>query len=414
MRRFSIVAFITLSGISTLLFSACEDPGFVGGNLLNEEADVVTNSIQPGSIEEVSRSAFTGNLRFMAMGHYNDPLYGEINSVAFLKPAINTSNVSTIGGEDTMQLRLVLDSRVYGDSTSTAEFEIYRVDEFWRGNEIRFGDQISFDESQVVGQFSVAESDTILVDLDKAWVSDYKDFLEMSDSNRDSLYRNNFFGLAIAAVSGSSKILFPRMRPSTEEENSDTEFVRFVVDNEDEEVERRYQTVLDWAMTLERLDTPESQNSDTGSFKVHNYLDSFLEIDLGLTEEKLSSKNLANVELVFYKDRETERNSLPPGHTRPGVNRARIHIINDERISDVIFNRSPGFISEEQTTDHSFRFDITDYANTVLFSTPPSGKLYLSVESINGLLFSTIFHTGEGLEEYKPKILVTSVKQTGN
>ncbi|MEX0994573.1 MAG: hypothetical protein WD599_03530, partial [Balneolaceae bacterium] len=319
------------------MLSACEDPGFVGGSLLEEEADIVTNSIQVGSIEEISDPSYTGKLRFMAMGQYDDPLFGEVNSVALIKPAINTSNLSTINDDDTMKLRLVLDSRVYGDSTSTADFAIYRVNEFWRGNEIRYGDQISFDESQKVGEFSAAQSDTILADLDDSWVAEYKNYLEMDAANRDSLYRNNFYGLAIAEITGSSKIVFPKMQPPSGQESSNTEYVRFVVDSEDDEVERRFQTVQDWGMTIQRSGDTETQNPTSGFYKVHNMLDSFLEIDLELTEQKLSSRNLANVELILYRDRETLANSLPPGHTRPAVSRARILIIDGDRRSDAIF-----------------------------------------------------------------------------
>lgn len=412
-RRFTIVSFVALLGISILLLSACEDLGFVGGNLQGDETEIVTDSIQVGSLNVVGDQAYTGKLRFLALGHYDDQLFGELNSVGLIKPSIDTGNIDAIGDDDTMSLRLVLDSRVYGDSTAVADFEIYRVNEFWRGNEIRFGDQISFDTSQKVGEFSVAQSDTILVDLDESWVAEYKEFLEMSESNRDSLYRNNFHGLAIAAVSGSSKVIFPSMQPLSDEESSDTEHVRFVVNNEDEEP--RYQTVLEWGSMVQRTDESDGDGQSTSSgLKVHNTLDSFLEVDLDLTEEKLSSRNLANVELVLYQDQEKKLNSLPPGHVRPPISRARIHVIDEEPISDAIFNSSPTFVSQEQTSDNSIRFDITDYANIVLFSTLPEGKLYLSIESINGIFFSTIFHSNESMENFRPKIIVTSAKRTGN
>lgn len=412
-RTISIVAL----AVFTITAAGCEEPGSIGGGFLDDDAGLETRTISVGSIEEYSTNAYTGRLRYMAMGSYDDPLFGEFTSVAIIKPSISTANFDAIEEGDSFKLRLVFSSTVYGDSTSASGFDVYRVSENWRGNELRFGDTLPYDETQKIGEFSVAGTETVEIELDDSWVADYNEYLTSDDEDREVRYRDEFPGLAIVPSGGSSKVLFANVLPASGEDDSDLEFVRFILDreeddedengeNDEEDDSRLYQTLRDWGGAETRLASGVEQDGHI----LHNKLDKMIRLEPELNEERLGSKNLANVQLVFYKDRTLLEATLPGGHTRPEVARARIHRIDSGNINDWIFSRTPDLIADLETSDDSFRFDITNYANSVLFDTPRAGQFYLSIETVNGLVFSTVLFDETAPEEQRPKIIITSVK----
>jgi hypothetical protein len=427
--------FIAACAAFTIIAIGCENPGNVGGSFLDEEANLETRTIAPGSFEGYSTDAFTGRLRYMAIGHYDDLLFGEFQSIGIIKPDIDTTAIgSSISEEDTFKLRLVFSETVYGDTMSTANFEIYRASNYWRGNELRFGQSISYDETQLVGEFSVEGTETVEVDLDRSWVEEYNEFLSSEADDRTSRYRDNFPGLVIVPADENTKVLFAKIRPASGEEDSDLEYVRFVRengavngdnngengneengngdndndngDNGEEEDPRQFQRVFDWGALKDRSSPAENPEGSV----IHNTLDQMAVIKPELDDNRIGSKNLANVQLILYKDRSRLDATLPDGHNRPAVTRARIHLIESGSVSDHIFSQSPDLVSELNTTDDTFRFNLTDYTNTVLFSTPRAGDFYLSVETINGLTFSTFLYDRDAPEDVRPKILITSVK----
>ncbi len=400
---------LVVLAVFTVLAASCEEPGNLGSGFLDDEANLETRTISINSIDEYSTNAYTGGLRYMALGSYDDLLFGEFTSIALIKPSISTSAFEAIEEDDSFKLRLVFSSTVYGDSTSTASFDIYRVSENWRDNQLRFGDVLPYDETQKVGEFSVSGTETVEIELDDLWVDDYNQYLTSDDENREIIYRDEFPGLAIVPANGTSKVLFANILPVSGEDDSNLEFVRFILDPEDSENgddSRLYQTLRDWGSAETRLEPAVEQ----GGFVLHNTLDKMIRFDTELNEQRLGSRNLVNVQLVYYNDRSLLEETLPGGHTRPEVSHARIHRIDSENVNDWIFSRNPDLIAELDTTDDSFRFDITNYANSVLFDTPGPGQFYLSIETINGLVFSTVLFDETAPEDQRPKILITSVK----
>jgi hypothetical protein len=424
--KYSLIAAIAAF---TILVTGCEDPGNLGSRFLDDDANLETRTISPGTIETYEGNSYTGRLRHMAIGRYDDPLFGEFTSAALIKPSILTAEIGTsISPDDTFKLRLVFSSTVYGDSLSTANFDIYRATDIWRGNEIRFDHQVSYDETQKVGEFSVDGTETVEVELDQSWVQEYNEFLSYEGDNRNANYRDNFPGLIIVPAEDNQKVLFARVRPASDEDDSNLNFVRFVLESEEdpdendngngdndenendngeeEEDPRSFQTVLDWAALNSRA-APEEQPE---GITIHNTLDKLISLDPELSTERLGSKNLANAQLVLHQDQELLDASLPDHHTRPEISFARIHLIDTQNVSDYIFSNSPNLVSELNTEDYSYRFDLTTYANSVLFSTAPVGKFYITVESINGLIFSSLLFDENAPEDLRPKINITSVK----
>jgi hypothetical protein len=423
-QRLRTYLFIAAIAAFTILSTGCEEPGNVGGRFLDDDANLETNSIAPESIEGYSSNTYTGRLRLMAIGQYDDMLFGEFKSTGIIKPAIDTTGIGTsITEEQTLKLRLVFSPVVYGDTLSTADFDLYRATEIWRGNELRFNQTIPYDETQKVGEFSVTGRETVEVELDHGWVEEYNEFLSYEEDDRNNYYRDNFPGLVIVPAESNNKVLFAKLRPASDEEDDDLDFVRFVLEDggeenggdngeengEDEETEedpRTFQRIQDWGSLQSRAE-PAGQPE---GIIVHNTLDQFGVMEPGINADRLGSKNLANVQLVFYQDQSQLEGSLPEGHSRPEVSLARIHVIDTGSIGDMIFSQSPNFISQLDPDDNSYRFDLSNYANSVLFSTPITGRFYIAVESINGLVFSTLLFNENAPEELRPRILITSVK----
>ncbi|MEX2602086.1 MAG: hypothetical protein WD355_10585 [Balneolaceae bacterium] len=400
-----------------LIFAGCEDYGLVGEKIFDEDVELETYTIPVGEIGTVEDTGYMGNLPFMSIGHYNDQEFGEVRAVGLIRPrrTWDIGDIDTIEEGDRVRLRLNFNTEMYGDPDSETDFELYRISEGWRGNQILTGDEISYDTSQIIGGFSVggsgSESDSVLIELHPDWIAEYNGYLQMPGSNQDSLdniYRNEFHGLAIVPVSGDSKIVFSNMLPIGDQENNETDFARLVVDNEDPEIGRRTIPLYDWGTGLTRT-SPE--NAQVEGLPLHNTLESYIEIDLGLTTESFRGRNIVNVELVLFQDQDGLEMSLPAGHERLSISQSRIHLIDESRVKrDFIFNRSPSFIAVRDSVDNGFRFNITSYANSVIHSTPPDGKLYLSVQSMNGLLHSTKIQSQSAPEARQPKIIVTSIK----
>jgi hypothetical protein len=432
--------FIAAVAAFTIFVTGCEDPGNLGSGFLDDDANLETRTISPGTLETYEGNSYTGRLRHMAIGRYDDPLFGEFTSAALIKPSILTSEIGTsISPDDSFKLRLVFSSDVYGDSLSTANFDIYRATEVWRGNEIRFNNQISYDETLKVGEFSVEGTETVEVELDQSWVEEYNEYLSFEGDNRNTNYRDNFPGLVIVPAEDNEKVLFARVRPASGEDDSNLNFVRFVLEHaeepdeneeengengdngdngedenengngEDDEDPRAFQTILDWA-AMQSRSTP---NEQPDGIIIHNTLDQLISLDPELSAERIGSKNLANVQLIFYQDQDQLEASLPEHHSRPEISFARIHLIDTQNVSDYIFSNSPNLISELNSDDYSYRFDLTSYSNSVIFSSPGSGKFYITIESINGLVFSSLLFDENAPEDLRPKINITSVK-SGN
>jgi hypothetical protein len=400
-----------ITGLALVLtgffINSCEDGGVVGGKFVQDDANLTSSIVPVPPLSEVNSGTYSGRLGNVAIGRYTDPVFGTFESFAIMKPSLDLERVPLVETLDELELRIVFASQQWGDTTSTASFEVFEVDEIWRGNEFQLGDQVQFDTAKKLGEFSVTSVDTVIVELDKDWLLRYRDYLESQDVARDSLYRAEFFGLAIVPTADTdSRMLFPRMELTGSAQGTDFNQTRFVIQNLD--VGRRFQTALDWASVFTRVtEGPVISNS----LKTFSSLEKIIEFDLNLTEQDLISKNLANVELVLYENKTAPELELPVNHIRPEVFNARIHIINSGDSGEGIFSTSADFIANKDTTDNSFRFNLTNYANSILFGSPKQGKFYLSVQSVNGLIQSTLIHNGDSIESKRPKIVVTAIEQ---
>ncbi|MGM0506078.1 MAG: hypothetical protein ACQER4_02685 [Bacteroidota bacterium] len=402
-----------------LFITACEDPGGVGSDFLDSEGKLETRTLEVESLNEVQASAFSGNLPFMALGEVDDPLFGRYRSVGLIKPAIDTTSIgSDVTGEIPFQLRLVFSGSVYGDTLSSATFEVYRAADVWRGNEIKFEDDHPVDSAEMVGEFTVDGNETVEVDLSQTWREEFEAYLSNSEVDRDSTYREEFPGLAIVPAAGTEKMLFAVMESgsSSADDLDQTRFVRTPPedsdDSEEEEEEeeedpRQFLPPLDWGYVGER--DPAGQ-ADPQSLHLLSSLHSFGELETGLSSDVVDSRNLVHVQLVVNVNRQSLEANVPDHFSRPAVNQLQLHRVNSDRIGDWIFSREPDYVALYDEETDSYRFNITGHVRDLLFDEPNPGTFYMTAQSMNGVLFTIPLYNDQASDAgRRPRIVITSV-----
>lgn len=396
----------SLFAFAILLFVGCEEPGVVGGAFIDDEGNLVTNEFPVKEMTPISSVSYSGRLDVVPMGHYNDPLFGEITSVGLIRPDLNSITLNRIDSTETVALKLVFNGTEYGDTLSTAFFDVYEVAEPWRGKQLRYGDQISYDPTKKIGSFAIAQADTALLPMPEDWIFRYNGFISDTTTGTDSTYIFDMPGFAIVPdVSRSQKMVFLDLGTNASGV-VESETTRLF--SEDTTGTFQYQRMADWGAAVQR---EASVLQPTTSYKAMNTFEAFQKIDYEFTRESLVSLNLARVEMIFYEDTELLEGSLPGGHVRPAVTRANIHIVDDGDVGEEVFAGSPVFTTVKDTAINGFRFNLTSTANLFLFDTLQTHKYYLTVEANNGSFQQTVLHGPDSPNESKrPHIIVTAIE----
>lgn len=404
--RLSIAAFLLLI---IPLMMGCESPGSVGEGLGPDGSSVSSEEFSVENISSIDANTFSGRLSNSALGYVEDPVYGTLNAVAVLKPSISRADVDTLNEGDTMTLRLVFNTPVYGEEMSVSDFEIYEVSEPWRGNEIRYNQEAAIDFTSQVADFQVAEDDTVEVELSSEWVDKFSTYFNSTDANRDSVYVNEFYGLAIVPAETNSKVRFLRHTPQDEEDDPDvTEFRVYSTElnDEDEEVEVVNPISLrDWGSYSIRTD---EQDHNSG-YVLHN-IDQLMELNLDLPIEDLQAENIINASLVFSIDRSEEQ--MFSNIVRPEVETIRAHTFSStpsDLISE-IFISSPRFGADLNEDEDIFKVDVTQYVLNAAYGDADEGPLYFSVQTVNGIFYSVKLHDDTAPQGRQPRLIITSVE----
>jgi hypothetical protein len=402
----SIAQAASMFAFALLLFVGCEEPGVVGGAFIDDEGNLVTNEFPVKEMTPTSSLSYSGRLDVVPMGHYDDPLFGEITSVGLIRPDLNSITLNRIDSTETVALKLVFNGTEYGDTLSTAFFDVYEVAEPWRGKQLRYGDQISYDPTKKIGSFAIAQADTALIPMPEDWIFRYNGFISDTTTATDSTYIFDMPGFAIVPdVSRSQKMVFLDL--GTDASGVvESETTRLF--SEDTTGTFQYQRMADWGAAVQR---EASIFQPTTSYKAMNTFEAFQKIDYEFTRESLVSQNLARVEMIFYEDTELLEGSLPGSHVRPAVTRANIHIVDDGDVGEEVFAGSPVFTTVKDTSINGFRFNLTSTANLFLFDTLQTHKYYLTVETNNGSFQQTVLHGPDSPNESKrPHIIVTAIE----
>lgn len=377
--------------------SCKSESGPVGGSIV-PPSDVVYDTLLVNGFTAQALDGYSGKLTYFPIGSYDDALFGEYTSTAYLKPAITGFNLdTTLDAGYTMYLELVLDSAfVYGNKAADSEFTVYTVQESWRGNEFRLSDKPLYDTSNPVATFTVSDSDSMRIELSEDWKDAFNEIYSDTSATRDSTYLYEFNGLAVVPSGGSAKISFPDVNRSS-----------FILLNSAEE-DTATVGIGDWAYSMEHNNAPQFPNH----YLFENTLASFYKLDLSPALDTLTARNLIRAELVLYEDTEKlqDTGTLPAGHTRVKASEMAVYNGYTRDLEYDLFFSEPTARGAFDNITNSYRFNITPYVNTYIFSTPKTNDLYLDMRPAGGLLRNTLIFGDTAPDSLKPKLILLTAK----
>ncbi|MFH5832606.1 hypothetical protein ACG2F4_07005 [Halalkalibaculum sp. DA3122] len=395
------VLFLLLVVSCVTLLVGCDESGVVGGGFTDSDTTIKVDTLMVDGIETESYNFYSGNLTYFTPGQFSDPLFGDMKVTGLLRPQL-LSGSAEMAPDANMKLRLVFNQElVYGDTTQPAEYDIVELDQVWRGRAWKLHDEPGLSGNAPLASFTAEKEDSVDIPLSGSWVQSYRDYTQMEGANRDSLYRIEFPGLAL--VPKNSAKLLP----------VDAQASKFIIENPESdtlEVAPR-----DWANSLERTNVPDTPDN---TFKLHSTLEQVVSFDMDLTRENIGSVNLSKVELVLYEDTQRLENTMDqvsPTAGRGPISEARLQILDP---ADVPISLQTGSVLSNGSyneEDGSYRFNITSFTNSVLLDGLPSElKFYVSLETNNGIIRSSLIHNEQAPEAKRPKLIVTYVKNQEN
>lgn len=381
--------------VGTLI--SCEDTNTVGGGVV-EPTDVRIDTIEVSNFDELSGNMYSGgssgrgDIVNISMGSYDDPLFGNHETIAYIKPLLISKPALELNDSTKMNLLLTFNkNNAYGDTTSSVNYSLYKVTDLWRGRSVFSDDQIAFDQSELVGSFTYTGEDSVDVEIAESFFLDYASYVNNGDNNRDSLYNFEFFGLSIVPDQVSAQIIYPNVNDSNFEiskiESDDTTSIGF----------------REYAFTLTR-DNPPAFND---RFLFNNYLSNFYRLSFADQVENLSDINILNAELYLYEDSTQVQNSLPSNHVR---NRPSALEMKFDESQDLIFDTQFSLVDFSGIRDSSsivYKFNVTNYINEYVFGNPANDDLILNLNPAGGIFRSTLLFDTSSTTALKPKIILT-------
>lgn len=383
-----------------LFFNGCEDPGNVGSSFIDEPT-IKIDTLYLDDITTESLEAFSGNLATFNIGLYSDQIFGDVKATGLVKPSLY-QNASNINANDfTLSLEIQLDSTItYGDTTSQASFTLYEINTLWRGNAQFVNSTVTYDESSSIGSFTVGEEKRFSIELSDDWRDKYAGYLNNTDGNADSLYRYEFFGLAIVPDNSANKISVVDV--------VDSRFI--LVDAEDDTVS------LGMSSQGYFLERTNVNTSDPTVTHLYSTLERMMRISLPVEELEQNYKgtNLLAVDLVLHEVDQLLSASLPANHTRPTVNLLTANLREEsEQVYEYQIN-GPDFFANKNDEDPYYRANITTYLNNLFFGAENNNELLIGLSSGSGILRSTLIHNQYASQELRPKLIITTAVNEEN
>lgn len=395
----------------SLGLSSCENPGAVGSNLTNPESEVVIDTLTIDGVQALNPNSYSGELPFVSAGKYDDPVFGSMTAKGYLKPALPADSDSMHAGAK-MLLRVILDAnQIYGDTRTTQEFDIYEISELWRDRALMINDDLPVNMSEKVGSFSVeTDEDSLTVELSQNWVDRYYQYTDTT--NADSVYKYNMFGLAL--VPGNGDKIIPLQTDST----------NFIIQNP--EADTFNVSLNQRGYTLER---GSNTSFPQGSVPLYSTYESVLNFgDLGLSELDIPPPGLSRAELVLYQNEAGMGQGLPAEprpQKRPQEVTIDLHLAEPEYIPENIdpgvpLNQSQGAVFRVQgafsETHNTYRFDITNLVERIFRSGFPENREFFVTFPNDGVIKPGLIYTDADQvpERFKPKVIITSLKNISN
>lgn len=401
--NFKVSTGLFLACLISLLVLGCETPGSVGEGIDEPDINVADTTILIPNTSVDSIDAYSGLSGSFSSGIFDDPLFGQVEATSLLKPSLLTFD-DDLGPDIVMKLRLVFDSeQFYGDSTSSADFEVIEMNDIWRGKAWRYSDEPPLPNSSMssntVGSFSVENQDSIEVTLSQDWVDKYRNIYNNSETSlRDSLYLAELFGLAIVPQNNAKIVPFS---------SSNSEFVI------EEDNDTTIVSLRDWATSLNRTNQANGEPEETNL--AYSTLEKMTSFRMDLTAEEFGTTvNISNVELVIPVDVETMDQSLSSSSstaTRPSTNLSELYLLDPQILSESIGNSTPLATGEFSTADSAFHFNITELVNsTIIDGLDANQRFYITLNSDSGIIRSSLFFNETAAESKRPRLIITYIK----
>lgn len=380
------------------LLISCENPSSVGDNIIPQPG-VRFDTLTVAGFDQDSLIIQAGNLTFIPIGSYDDPLFGEIRTVAFFRPSISFGLDTTLDDNWDIKLRLRMDSTlVYGDTLSGAsDFAIYDITENWRGNELMINSNLAYSTSSPITSFSMNDEDILDVDMPASWRDRFAVHANDTTDARDSLYTEQFFGFAIEQTSAPGKI---RNILGSEVDlllinnlKSDTTTV----------------PMRSWGYTYTR----QAENIPAQRLVFHNTLESFYKLSLSELSTGITANNIIRAELVLYSDQTNLENALPANHTRNPVDGVDMFNTVDPPSPYNLQFTVPSLTGVYVEEDGTFRFNISSIVEQYVQGNITDRELYLVLNPANGTFQSTLIFD-ETVPGFEPKIIITTPVSSGS
>ena len=393
--------------VLTLFFSisSCDNEGVVGGELTRGEDRVETTTFTVNNVEILQDNGFSGLLSYSGMGIVNDPVYGTVTSSSLLKPSITQAEIDIFSENFSLKLMLHFNPDRYGDTTSTSQYNIYEINERWRGQEIRYNDPVSIDQSTLIGSFQVSNEDSVKVPVSDAFNEKYRRFFNDTTALRDSLYRFEFPGIAVVPADQNSKIDFLRHQGAVED-TSVTGVTRFLVENQTDSLIASM-PVIDQGNSMSRTNIPENPDG----LILHNTMENILNVSIDLSAGDFDGKEVVNAQLIFNVNN-APGEMAPLGFRRMDNQFVRGHVFETEPLSihSEIFTRQASVAATLDDEDNVYRVTLTQYIIDSLYgegeTSPP---LYITNQGNNGLYVSTTLFGPDAAENLRPRLIISTI-----
>lgn len=402
MKRNPITLTAVVAGL-VLLLSACGKDSPPSSTSIEPGSRLVADTIAITDTDIREPGGYTGNLSYISFGAYDDQAFGKIEASALWKPIfITVDAVDTLTNDDQFYLSFNIDSQ-YGDTTATGVYEIYEIAQYWRATSWR-PDSVLVTEQNPITTFSISGEDSVAVPLPSVWsdkyVEYYRNRFDTTFTNSiDTLYRDNFHGLAIRPASDQSQKII----------GSTTANIKMLIANQDTTYE----------VSTQKTATKYTRNGEPSyaaenKVALHGTYERMLGFDFGLTTEnflvingqEIPSKSIARFEIVFHRDMETLTSTLPQHHRRTGNSRYNIYSTDPNTLFYAIVG-SPLYGASYDEGKNTYRLNLTSLANSIILGGEQTEERYYAVPvSGDGLIRSDLTYL-PGHPEKFPKIIVT-------
>lgn len=425
------VSILAVLLMSLLLYACSDDDNIVSPSFNTGGQNLSVDTLEVSNIELTELKTFTGNLSFFSAGKYNDAVFGEFRSTAFITPGVTRIFNDDIIESDA-EVFLILDPRDFfgnTDSTeATAKYELRYVSERWRTTSFNTETQPAI-SPEVITTFEVtAATDSISIPLPEEWISSFRDIYLAEEDVRQDLVRENEFGFALVPTEDSNAITGFRSTFTQTDSLNVTDFrgSRLFVknpttgdggdngddDGEDgEEDDMRAEFSVPLRGTGFNLEIGDGGTQPEGALPIINTFQQVLRVDTELNERDFTQQIVSRAELIFY-DFEDSDETLPASHRRPTSERLLFYRLDEtEQEFEVI--KTPTFEPPFRTEDDSYRVNITNFVEQVQLGNQTITEFFITPARNNGLIIPRLL-SGPGTGARSPKLIITRINPEAN